>query len=450
MKASGVTYWRADSVDAALVALRDSGGAARLLAGGQSLVASLNLRLADEVALIDINGLAELEGVEDAGELDFLRLDLGLTGSHAGCEHGVCGACTVRVDGEIVRGCLMLAAQLDGAEVWTIEGPRRRRARPSGRLRGAQRAAMRVLHAGHAVCRGRPPGAGRRAGPRGDPRAHLGQLLPLHRLRGDRRRDRDRWPGPRGGGGGRDDHRFRQSRPPEQLYRPHGAAPERAGWSRARALTSTTSCCRACCMWPSCAAPCPCPDRADRHRGGAGGAGRACASSPAPISPRSARPGSRCWPSQGAEIGAAASARRGARHLGGRARGRRGGRQPRAAEDGAALVDVDYEPLPAVTDMETALDPDTGDPSRSRRQPAFRACTRPGDVDAAFADRRTRWSRRRFKTGRHTGVCLEPRSILADYNPAEGQLTVYHSTQAPHMMQTVLRQASRLPEGGCG
>lgn len=60
----------------------------------------------------------------DAGRhlVDFLRLDLGLTGSHAGCEHGVCGACTLQVDGQIVRGCLVLAAQLDGAEVWTIEG----------------------------------------------------------------------------------------------------------------------------------------------------------------------------------------------------------------------------------------------------------------------------------------------------------------------------------------
>jgi aerobic-type carbon monoxide dehydrogenase small subunit (CoxS/CutS family) len=54
--------------------------------------------------------------------IDFLRNDLGLTGSHAGCEHGVCGACTVRVDGKIVRGCLVLAAQLDGAMVETIEG----------------------------------------------------------------------------------------------------------------------------------------------------------------------------------------------------------------------------------------------------------------------------------------------------------------------------------------
>ena len=54
--------------------------------------------------------------------VDFLREDLALTGSHVGCEHGVCGACTVRVDGVIVRGCLMLAAQCDGSRVETIEG----------------------------------------------------------------------------------------------------------------------------------------------------------------------------------------------------------------------------------------------------------------------------------------------------------------------------------------
>jgi carbon-monoxide dehydrogenase small subunit len=53
---------------------------------------------------------------------DFLREHLKLTGTHVGCEHGVCGACTVRVDGDIVRSCLMLAAQADGAEVETIEG----------------------------------------------------------------------------------------------------------------------------------------------------------------------------------------------------------------------------------------------------------------------------------------------------------------------------------------
>jgi aerobic-type carbon monoxide dehydrogenase small subunit (CoxS/CutS family) len=54
--------------------------------------------------------------------VDFLREELGLTGTRAGCEHGVCGACTLRVDGVAVRSCLMLAAQLDGACVETIEG----------------------------------------------------------------------------------------------------------------------------------------------------------------------------------------------------------------------------------------------------------------------------------------------------------------------------------------
>ncbi len=54
--------------------------------------------------------------------VDFLRVELQLTGSHLGCEHGICGACTVRVDGDVVRGCLMLAAQIDGADVVTIEG----------------------------------------------------------------------------------------------------------------------------------------------------------------------------------------------------------------------------------------------------------------------------------------------------------------------------------------
>ena len=54
--------------------------------------------------------------------VDFLREELGLTGSHIGCEHGVCGACTIRVNGEIVRGCLMLAVQADGCRVDTVEG----------------------------------------------------------------------------------------------------------------------------------------------------------------------------------------------------------------------------------------------------------------------------------------------------------------------------------------
>jgi carbon-monoxide dehydrogenase small subunit len=54
--------------------------------------------------------------------VDFLRNELGYTGSHLGCEHGICGACSVRVDGVVVRGCLTLAVQCEGADVLTIEG----------------------------------------------------------------------------------------------------------------------------------------------------------------------------------------------------------------------------------------------------------------------------------------------------------------------------------------
>jgi carbon-monoxide dehydrogenase small subunit len=72
---------------------------------------------------LTVNGEPVSERVDARKTLvDFLREDLGLTGSHVGCEHGVCGACTVRVDGAIVRGCLMLAAQCDAAKVETIEG----------------------------------------------------------------------------------------------------------------------------------------------------------------------------------------------------------------------------------------------------------------------------------------------------------------------------------------
>ena len=117
-----------------------------------------------------------------------------------------------------------------------------------------------------------------------------------------------------------------------------------------------------------------------------------------------------------------------------------------AAEDGAALVEVDYDPLPVVTDMMTALDastpvlhPEMGD------NLAFQRLHEEGDVDSVFATAHKVVSAR-FKTGRHTGVTLEPRSILVDWNPAEGQMTAYHATQAPHMMQTVLANHLDVPE----
>jgi carbon-monoxide dehydrogenase large subunit len=116
------------------------------------------------------------------------------------------------------------------------------------------------------------------------------------------------------------------------------------------------------------------------------------------------------------------------------------------AEDAAALVSVTYDPLPPVTDMETALDattpvihPGLGD------NLAFQRVHDAGDTDAAFAAAHT-VVQATFHTARHTGVCLEGRSILADFNRATGELTVWQATQAPHMMQTVFARHLGLAE----
>jgi len=83
---------------------------------------SANMQRAIETTL-NVNGTPTTRRIEPRQHLiDFLREDLGLTGAHTGCEHGVCGACTVRVDGKIVRGCLTLAVQMAGKRVDTIEG----------------------------------------------------------------------------------------------------------------------------------------------------------------------------------------------------------------------------------------------------------------------------------------------------------------------------------------
>ena len=85
---------------------------------------------------LTVNGVQVKRRVEPRVHLvDFLREELGLTGSHIGCEHGVCGACTLRVNGAIVRGCLMLAVQADGCRVDTIEG-----LSDSGELKDLQKA----------------------------------------------------------------------------------------------------------------------------------------------------------------------------------------------------------------------------------------------------------------------------------------------------------------------
>ncbi len=79
--------------------------------------------MSDHRIELTVNGQRLAETVEARKSLgDFLRGDAGCTGVHLGCEHGVCGACTVIVDGVAVRSCLMLAVQADGAEITTVEG----------------------------------------------------------------------------------------------------------------------------------------------------------------------------------------------------------------------------------------------------------------------------------------------------------------------------------------
>jgi carbon-monoxide dehydrogenase small subunit len=86
---------------------------------------------------VTVNGVRHAREVETRLTLgDFLRQELGLTGTHLGCEHGVCGACTILLNGEAVRSCILFAVQADGSEVTTVEGL----ARPDGTLHPVQQA----------------------------------------------------------------------------------------------------------------------------------------------------------------------------------------------------------------------------------------------------------------------------------------------------------------------
>ncbi|PWS36767.1 carbon monoxide dehydrogenase [Falsiroseomonas bella] len=118
-----------------------------------------------------------------------------------------------------------------------------------------------------------------------------------------------------------------------------------------------------------------------------------------------------------------------------------------AAEDGVAALAVEWEPLPAQLDMETALAPGAVliHPALGDNLVFTRTATK-GDVEAAMAAAH-KVVEATFVTGRHTGVTLEPRSIIADYNRADGTLTAHHSTQAPHMMQGVFAKQLRMEEG---
>ena len=178
---------------------------------------------------LNVNGAPVSREVEARQNLvDFLRYELGLTGSHIGCEHGVCGACTVRVDGKPIRGCLMLAAQADGCQVETIEGVAEQR--DDRRAQGAFRAENALqcgfctpgmlLTAQELLDRKPDPD------PAADPRSHRRQLLPLHRISRHRPGDPRR-----GGAAGR--RRATGGRGRRELHRALGGpAPDRAAGGR--------------------------------------------------------------------------------------------------------------------------------------------------------------------------------------------------------------------------
>src|SRR5882672_10211732 len=115
------------------------------------------------------------------------------------------------------------------------------------------------------------------------------------------------------------------------------------------------------------------------------------------------------------------------------------------AEDAAQLIEVEWEELPVVVDMEESLNGKKIIHPEFTDNICFKRELDTGGVDEAFAKADV-VVEETYHFGRHTGVCLEGRSILADYNAAEHSLTVYHSTQAPHMMQDIFSRHLGIPE----
>jgi carbon-monoxide dehydrogenase small subunit len=152
---------------------------------------------------VAVNGKAHSKEVPVRLTLaDFLRVELGLTGTHLGCEHGVCGACTILLDGKSARSCLMLAVQADGHEVMTVEG-----IAPSPDTLHPLQEAFRDNHG--LQCGFCTPGMlttlleflRDNPDPAGGARRHLRQSLPLHRLSGHRARRARRCEADEGGEG---------------------------------------------------------------------------------------------------------------------------------------------------------------------------------------------------------------------------------------------------------
>ena len=393
---------------------------------------------------VTVNGAVVSRDVEPRQNLvDFLRYELQLTGSHVGCEHGVCGACTVRVDGKLVRGCLMLAAQADGCRVDTIEG-----AAASGALAPLQQAfrAENALQCGFCT---------------------PGMLLTAHELL-----ERNPHPDPvtireaiganycRCTGYHAIVAAIARASRTQTVKAPAAPAAHDAsyiGRSVVRPQTARLVAGRgtftddvvvprmahvAFVRSPHAHARIVSIDSADAKALPGVVAvmtGKEMAAHCEPwVGVLKNYPGMKSAPQyplaidkavwQGEPVVAVVAESRA------------------LAEDGCARVRVDWQPLPAVVDAEAALSPGTpaihpelGD------NLVLETRIVSGDVEAAFRDADVVY-RDTFDTGRHTVVSLEPRVVLADYDPADETLTVYHSGQAPYMLHDILSRHLRIPE----
>jgi carbon-monoxide dehydrogenase large subunit len=390
---------------------------------------------------LTVNGAAVSREVEPRRNLvDFLREDLQLTGSHVGCEHGVCGACTVRVNGQPVRGCLMLAAQADGCQVETIEGLAGR-----GAIADLQQAFRRenalqcgfctsgMLVTAHALLERepRPDPATIRAALAGNYCRCTGYQAIVEAIRRVVE-GRPGAPDAPGDGGyiGRSVIRPQTARlvAGRGIYTDDVAIPRllhaafvRSPHAHARIVAIDTMDAVAL---PGVVRVVTGREMAARCEPWVGVLRSYPGMKSAPQYPLAVDRA--VW--QGEPVVAVVAESRA------------------LAEDGCARVRVTWAPLPPVVDAEAALapgapliHPELGDNLVLDTQ------VRSGDVEAAFraADVVCRDT---FDTGRHTVASLEPRVVLADYDPAEGTLTVYHSGQAPHMLHDILSRHLGIPE----
>ncbi len=393
---------------------------------------------------VTVNGKTLTRAAEPRQNLvDFLRYEVGLTGSHVGCEHGVCGACTVRVDGKLVRGCLMLAVQADGCRVETIEG-----VTESGAIAHLQRA-FRMENA--LQCGFCTPGMLLTAQEllerveRPDP-AKIREAIGANYCRctgyhaivraiaraAELRAGGKLPPADTGDGGyiGRSVIRLQTARlvagrgtytDDVVVPRLSHAAFVRSPHAHARIVAIDTAPAAAL---PGVIAVVTGAEMAAHCDPWVGVLKNYAGMKSAPQYPLALE--KVVW--QGEPVIAVVAESRA------------------LAEDGCSRVRVTWEPLPPVVDAEAALvpnapliHPDLGD------NLVLDTRVTSGDVDAAFSEADAVY-RDTFDTGRHTVVSLEPRVILADFDPADETLTVYHSGQAPHMLHDILSRHLRIPE----